>query len=92
MKKTLIKKRKFQKQVYYIYLNEQSYDGESGCLGIELEPYVSVKTPNNSLGYPDTILFNSIGYGYCLNRSLPNWIMRELEKENKKILKKYVTI
>jgi hypothetical protein len=92
MKTTLIKTRRFNKETYYIYLHQPSFTGESGCLGIDLESYVTVETPENCFGYPDTVHFNSFGYGYCLHRLLPNWIMRELEKENKNILKKYATI
>lgn len=87
MEKTLIKTRRFNKETYEIYLCTPSYDGELGCCGLEIEPYVQVKAPENCFGYDDTILFNSIGYGYSLNRCYPNWIMRELEKINRNILK-----
>lgn len=87
MEKTLVKTRRFNKETYEIYLIKPSYEGETGCCGIEIEPYVQVKTPENCFGYEDTILFNSIGYGYSLNMiNHPNWIMRELEKINRKIL------
>lgn len=86
MEKILVKTRKFNKEEYKVYLIKPSYDGETGVCGMEIEPYVQVETPENCFGYEDTILFNSIGYGYSLNRYHPNWIMRELEKINKKIL------
>lgn len=86
MEKTLIKTRRFNKETYKIYLIKPSYDGETGICGMEIEPYVQVETPENCFGYEDYVHFNSIGYGYCLHRTLPNWIMKELEKINKKIL------
>ena len=87
MEKILIKTRRFNKETYEVYLCKPSYDGETGVCGIEVEPYVIVETPENCFGYVDTIHFNSIGYGYCLHRTLPNWIMRELEKINRNVLK-----
>ena len=92
MKTTFIKIRRFKKESYYIYLNQPSFIGETGACGIEIVPYVIVDTPENSFGYQDSVLFDNKGNGYCLHRSLPNWIMRKLEKENKNILKKYGTI
>lgn len=86
MEKTLIKTRRFNKETYKIYLVEPSYEGEVGCCGIALDPYVVVETPENDFGYNDIVMFNSHERGYCVHRSLPNWIMRELEKINKKIL------
>lgn len=89
MEERLIKTRKFNKETYKVYLCTPTYNGETGYLGVEIEPYVVVETPQNSFGYEDYVHFNSIGYGYCLHRTLPNWIMRELEKINRDILRKF---
>ena len=51
MKTTLICIRKYNKEEYKFYLNEPEYVGELGVCGIEIEPYVSVETPENDFGY-----------------------------------------
>lgn len=75
---TLVCTRKYNKEVYKFYLNEPSYVGEKGICGIELEPYVSVETPENYFGYSDTILLNR-GKAYTLERYLPRWILKKIE-------------
>ena len=87
MKKSLVKTRKFNKQVYKIYLHEPEYEGETWGCDIEITPYVSVETPENCFGYSDSVLFYN-GYGVCAWRTLPNWIMKELEKINADIMNK----
>lgn len=76
---TLICTRKYNKGEYKFFLNEPSYVGEKGVCGIELEPYVSVSTPENCFGYSDTVLLNH-GKAYTLNRYLPRWILNCIEK------------
>ena len=89
MKTTLIKTRRFNKESYSFYLNEPAYRGEKGPLGIELTPYVSVKTPENCFGYADTVLFTNRGEAYTLQRYLQPWILKECEKVNAKIMDRF---
>lgn len=86
MEKTLVKTRKFKKEEYKIYLHTPSYEGEVGVLGIKVDPYVTVETYKNDFGYEDIVYFDEAGHGCCFYRSLPNWIMKELEKINNKLL------
>ena len=88
MIKKLIKKRRFKGEEYLFYLNAPEYEGEKGCLGIEIEPYISVQTPENAFGYTDTVLFNTNGSAYTLYRYLPRWILKECEKVHEQIMKK----
>ena len=55
MKKELIQTRKHNKEEYKFYLYSPSYNGETGCLGIEITPYIEVETPENCFGYPDYV-------------------------------------
>ena len=80
MKTTLICTRKFNKEEYKFYLNEPEYIGERGVCGIEIEPYVSVETPENCFGYSDTVLINN-GMAYTLHRYLQKWILKKIEKK-----------
>ena len=59
MKTTLVCTRKYNKEEYKFFLNEPDYAGELGVCGIEIEPYVSVETPENGFGYSDTVLMNN---------------------------------
>ncbi|MBO7714523.1 MAG: hypothetical protein J6S85_13185 [Methanobrevibacter sp.] len=88
MKTTLVCTRKYNKEEYKFYINEPSYTGERGCCGIELEPYISVITPKNGFGYTDTILL-SHGKAYTLERYLPLWILKKIEKKMVDIMKDY---
>jgi hypothetical protein len=88
MLKTLVKTRKFNKETYKVYLVQPSYEGEKGYLDMEIEPYVFVETPENCLGYSDTVLFDSKGHGHTSYRYIQPWIVRELEKINKNIMDK----
>lgn len=71
MEKQLLFTRKFNKETYKFYLNEGI-----GCFGI-YSKYISVETPENSLGYTDTVLFNK-GTAYTLHRYLPKWILKQI--------------
>jgi hypothetical protein len=65
--------------------------GEKGVCGIELEPYVSVETPENSFGYSDTVLLNH-GKAYTLHRYLPLWILKKIEKKMIEIMEVYYNV
>ena len=80
MKTTLVCTRKYNKEDYKFFLNEPEYVGEKGVCGIEIEPYVSVETPENCFGYSDTVLLNK-GKAYTLNRYLPRWILKKIEQK-----------
>ena len=71
MEKNLLFTKKYNKETYKFYLNKGI-----GCFGIYSE-YISVETPENCLGYSDTVLFNH-GTPYTLNRYLQPWIMRKI--------------
>lgn len=70
--------RKFNGEEYKFFINKPEYVGEKGVCGIELTPYVSVETPENCFGYPDTILLYD-GTAYTLHRYLPKWILKRVE-------------
>jgi hypothetical protein len=80
MKTTLVCTRKYDGEEYKFFLNEPEYVGEKGVCGIELEPYMSVETPENCFGYSDTVLLNR-GIAYTLNRYLPRWILKKVEQK-----------
>ena len=88
MKTTLVCTRKFNKEEYKFYLNEPEYVGEKGVCGIEIKPYVSVETPENCFGYSDTVLMNN-GKAYTLNRYLPLWILKKIEKKMIQIIEDF---
>ena len=88
MKTTLVCTRKYNKEEYKFYLNEPDYAGERGVCGIEIEPYVSVETPENGFGYSDTVLMNN-GKAYTLHRYLPLWILKKIEKKMYDIMEVY---
>ena len=85
MKTTLVCTRKYNKEEYKFYLNEPEYVGEKGVCGVEIEPYVSVETPENGFGYSDTVLMSN-GTAYTLHRYLPFWILKKIEKKMKEIM------
>lgn len=85
---TLICTRKYNKEEYKFYLHEPSYVGEKGCCGVEITPYISVETPDNGLGYTDTVLMN-YGKAYTLNRYLQPWILKKIEKKMIELMIKY---
>lgn len=71
MEVTLLFTRRYEGETYKFFLNKGI-----GCLGVYSE-YVSVETPENGLGYTDTVLFNK-GKAYTLHRYLPKWILRKI--------------
>lgn len=94
MNKELIQTRKYNGEEYKFYLISPSYDGELGCLGVELRPYIQVLTPQNDFGYEDIIQLNTvrsydnsgvfIGYRPIVTttyRYLPNWILKGIQKQ-----------
>lgn len=88
--------RKYNEEEYKFYLNEPEYSGEKGILGIEITPYVSVKTPENCFGYEDTVLLwyenghLHDGKPYTLNRRLPAWILKGLGKQMNRLYRKEI--
>lgn len=78
--------RRYNKETYKFYLNTPDYAGEKGCCGIEIIPYITIETPANGLGYPDTVIIDNVtGKGRTMHRSLPKWIMERIEKTAAKI-------
>ena len=63
---------KINKEIYTLVLNEGV-----GILGID-DCYISVKTPENCLGYPDYVLLGTYG-AYTLHRYLPPYILKKIE-------------
>lgn len=79
MKKTIVKTRKFEGGKYTFILCTPEYEGEKGVLGIELQPYIYVETPENCFGYIDTFMYNhNLKDGYFSWRNHPLWIKRKL--------------
>lgn len=93
MKKTEIKTRKLEGEIYTFILNEPEFKGEKGVLNIEIDPYIHVITPANCFGCYDFILFNKNRNGeiYAVSqyRNHPNWILKQLTKTYKILAKKY---
>lgn len=67
--KKLLFIRKFNRETYKFYENSYPHGN-----------YYSVETPENSFGYPDTVLFTSAGKAYTQWRYLPSWILQAIEK------------
>ena len=79
MKTTLVKTRKFAKEEYRFYLNTPEYSGEKGVCGIEITPYITVKTPENDFGYDDTFIYSHMHKsGHYLNRGHVRWITNKI--------------
>ena len=91
MKTVYLFSRIYDKEEYKFFLNEPEYVGEKGVCGIEIEPYVSVETPENGFGYSDTVLMSN-GVAYTLHRYLPRWILRKIEDRLKSFLEVYYGI
>jgi hypothetical protein len=81
MIKELAFTRKHAGEVYKFYTIKPEYEGETGCLGVEIIPYVQVETPENCLGYSDTILLGHTNTAYTLHRYLPPYILHAIEKQ-----------
>lgn len=79
MKEIEVATRKYQGEVYTFILHLPSYIGEKGVLGIELTPYIKIKTPENCFGYSDALDYNEkekavyYGWRYC-----PKWILSKI--------------
>lgn len=79
MKSITIAQRKINKETYTFILNVPEYKGEKGVLGIELEPYIIVETPENSFEYSDTFFYNyEQNNGHFAYRYHPEWIKRKI--------------
>lgn len=79
MNKTVFKTRKFAGEKYTFILHTPEYEGEKGCLGLELMPYITVETPENSFGYIDVFFYdNTNTSGHYANRSHPAWITKKI--------------
>lgn len=79
--------RKIYGETYTIYLNTPEFEGEKGICGIEIQPYISIETPENCFGYNDTVLF-SYGVPYTLHRRHSRHVLSELTKTAKRLAKK----
>lgn len=100
MEKELLQIRKHNKEEYKFYLYSPSYAGELGCCGIEIEPYITVETPQNWCGYPDyvrlceVLKFNDKGKPYydveivTTHRYLQPYIKRKLKRQMLSLYKK----
>lgn len=79
MKTTIFKTRKFDGETYKFNLHMPSYDGEKGVLGVEITPYITVTTPENSFGYTDTFFYShKKNSGYYSWRYHPRWITKKI--------------
>lgn len=91
MKEIVIATRKYQKETYTFILSLPEYRGETGCLGIEIKPYMSVETPKNAFGYTDTFLYDErTNSGYFLHRKHPAWIRKKIIDTCKQLFDKSV--
>ena len=89
MKETVIKVKKYLKEKYTFILIEPTYEGENGCLGIELEPYIKVIMPENAFGYNDYVCFNSNDEPYTLHRYLQPWILKDIKTQYIKLKERF---
>lgn len=90
MKTTLHSIRKYAGEEYKFFINEPEYAGEKGILGIEITPYISVETPDNGLGYTDTVLMDMNSKTvYTLHRYLQPWIKKRIKDRMLKIINEY---
>ena len=79
MKTTVFKTRKFDGETYTFYLHTPEFKGEKGCIGIELQPYITVETPENCFGYTDTFFYDhNRKSGYYSWRQHPRWITNKI--------------
>lgn len=85
--------RHYEGEEYKFYLNKPSYPGEKGICGIEIDPYISVETPENGFGYPDTVLMNDITKRpYTLNRGLANWKLKKIGEQMKNLYEREILL
>lgn len=93
MTNKIIKVRRIQKENYTFILHLPDYIGEVGILGLEVNPYISIQTPENCFGYNDTVLYDIPSKQlYTLNRHLQPWIKKELLKTYKILEEKYLSM
>lgn len=91
MTSTVIATRKYNKESYNFILNLPSFEGEKGVCGIEIKPYITVKAPENALGYTDTFLYNDAkNSGYFMHRYHPQWIINKVIDTCGKLAEKYI--
>lgn len=90
MKTTYIATRKHRGEEYKFFLHTPETEGEKGICGIEIEPYISVETPENGFSYPDTILMDhATGNAYTLYRHLAPSTLKAIQKQMKSFLGAY---
>ena len=71
--------RKYAKETYTFFLHLPEYEGETGILNVEIEPYLTVQCPENGLGYTDTFFYNSQKKdGYFAYRHHSEWIKQKI--------------
>lgn len=79
MKEITVATRKYLGETYTFILNIPSYDGETGCLGIEINPYITVETPENCFGYADYFHYDRLyKTGHYSWRYHPAWITKKI--------------
>ena len=90
MKETKVTTRRYNKETYTFILHEPEYPGEKGVCGIEITPYYTVDTPENGLGYSDTVFITSdLKTTYTAYRYLPKWILAKIKDVIIKLNTKY---
>lgn len=87
--RTELFKRRYNGGTYTFYINKTI-----SCVEGKDMVYISCDTPENAFGYPDTILYSRPDiygfYGcYTLNRFLPKWILRKIEVQFLRLMKKF---
>ena len=50
------------------------------CITGKPYKYLIIDTPENCLGYTDTVLFSSSGQPYTLHRYQPTWVLNKLKQ------------
>lgn len=87
--KRMLFTRRYNGETYTYYLN-----GYISSVTDKYEQYISCDTPENAFGYTDTILYappDIYGYYGCytLSRYLPKWLLRKIEIQFFRLMKKY---
>ena len=85
--KKLLFTRRYNKETYTYYLHK--HNGELGILGVPQYSYITCETPDNGLGYTDTVLLSSHNVAYTINRYLQPWILKTIEKVMLKLSSQY---
>lgn len=90
MKTIYIATRKHRGEEYKFFLHTPETKGEKGIYGIEIEPFISVETPENGFGYPDTILMDHVtGGAYALHRYIAPSTLKAIQKQMESFLGAY---